>query len=521
MEKDELTSYLSALEREDCFRVDAVMKESPHELTQRVFFVGANGAEQGPFVRKIIHRESGMGAAYERIFAAQQKGKRFKHVPRLFECYQHGDYLVVVMEFARGETLQDFVYNRDPSVNLAAEVFPRICDAVTELHEAFDPPLIHRDLKPSNVMIAADSLTIIDFGIARDLKHDADSDTMKFGTREFAPPEQFGFGQTTVRSDVYALGMILYFCLTESIPTRQIRDAGFDAAEVPARMRPVLMRATALDPQERFSSAAELKSAFMASLSCEPPTKSQDDRKRAPNRRAAIIIGAILAIALVALAVLFAFGAMRTDNRETNGSDASGPSQTSTQPSETGNADASADEQIDNLISNDAGTSAPSRNGFDPATNICVTLAGVSFELPSYFNADVSEGDNGSTYRYAESGSSLAMLMTGQSEVADMQTDVKDAMDDFMAGVVESDANLFSKIVYSTDCELAGRPARVVEFKGSVQGISMTAKAVVFVDTDLSAGKRTVGSLFLGQTDNALFDYSADFSKTIASATPA
>ena len=521
MENDELTRYLSALEREDCYRVDAVMKESPHELTQRVFFVGSNGAEQGPFVRKVIRREPGMGAAYERIFAAQQNGKRFKHIPHLSECYQHGNHLVVVMEFARGETLQDFVYNRDPSVQLAAKVFPRICDAVAELHEAFEPPLIHRDLKPSNVMIADDSLTIIDFGIARDLKHDADSDTMKFGTREFAPPEQFGFGQTTVRSDVYALGMILYFCLTESIPTRQVRDAGFDAAEVPSHMRPVLMRATALDPQKRFSSAAELKGAFLEALSCKPSPKSSGAGKPAPNRRIAIVVSIVFAIALVAVAVLFALSATRSGDRESAAANANGSSQASTQPSEAENANATTDSQVENIITGSAETSAPSRNGFDPSTNLHVAIAQVSFELPSYFAADVSEGENGATYRYAESGSSLVMLMTGQSELADMQTDVKDAMDGFLAGVIGSDENLFSKITYSTDFELAGRPARIVAFTGNVQGLSMATKAVIFIDTDLSAGTRTVGSLFLGQTDNALFDYSADFAKTIASATPA
>ena len=213
METDELAQYLNSLHREDCYRVDAVLKESAFETTQRVYFVGSNGAENGPFIRKFIARESGLGSAYERIYAAQEAGRRFKHIPRVLECYQHGDQLAVVMEYVQGETLQDYVYREDPSPELAHAVFPALCDAVSELHDDFAPSIIHRDLKPSNIILSEGNLTIIDFGISREFKDDASADTTQFGTRAFAPPEQFGYGQTTVRSDVYALGMLLYFAL--------------------------------------------------------------------------------------------------------------------------------------------------------------------------------------------------------------------------------------------------------------------------------------------------------------------
>lgn len=62
------------------------------------------------------------------------------------------------------------------------------------------------------------SLVIIDLGIARVWRDGADADTVKFGTRSYAPPEQFGFGQTSVRSDIYALGALLFFCLTGTDP---------------------------------------------------------------------------------------------------------------------------------------------------------------------------------------------------------------------------------------------------------------------------------------------------------------
>lgn len=266
MGNDELAAYLDALQREDCYRVDEVVKESPYEVTQRVSFVGANGAQRGPFIRKFIKREAGLGSVYERLFEAQQEGRRFKHLPDVLECYPHDDELVVVMEYARGETLQELVYQSDPSVELARQAFPPLCDAASELHEDFDPPIIHRDLKPSNVIMSQGGCTIIDFGIAREYKDGVAEDTTRFGTRAFAPPEQFGFGQTTVRSDVYALGMLLYFCLTETIPAAHDRTSWYEDQRIPISLRGVIAKATAFDPMQRYASASELKAAFMRAL---------------------------------------------------------------------------------------------------------------------------------------------------------------------------------------------------------------------------------------------------------------
>ncbi|MDO4443358.1 MAG: serine/threonine-protein kinase [Slackia sp.] len=257
-----MSEHLDALQREECYRVDAVLKESPYEITQRVMFVGRNGAEQGPFIRKYIARDSGLGAVYARMCEAQRCGRRFRFLPRISDCYACGEDDVVIMEYVHGETLQDAVRRCGPSVAFAADVFPRLCDAVLELHEGFDAPIIHRDLKPSNIMISRDGLTIVDLGIARFYKDGADDDTRHFGTRAYAPPEQFGYGQTTVRSDVYALGMLLYFCLAGETPDVRVRDEGFFADCIPEPLRAVLMRATEFDPARRFGDVRELRSAF-------------------------------------------------------------------------------------------------------------------------------------------------------------------------------------------------------------------------------------------------------------------
>lgn len=130
----------------------------------------------------------------------------------------------------------------------------------------FAPPLIHRDLKPSNIVVSDGGLTIIDFGIARAFREGTGADTTHFGTRSYAPPEQFGYGQTDVRSDVYALGMLLYYLVTERDPDARVAMGGFAEPDVPPMLRPVLQRACAFDPAARFSSVRALKAAFLAAM---------------------------------------------------------------------------------------------------------------------------------------------------------------------------------------------------------------------------------------------------------------
>lgn len=253
----------------DSWRVDAVLKSGSLETTQLVYFVGHDGTELGPFVRKRLSLEAGLGHAYERVLAAQRQGSRFAHLPMIFDCARTGGQLTVVMEYVRGETLGALVGRQAGAaarLALVRRVFPQVCDAVSELAERFDPPIVHRDLKPSNVMVSGDDVTLIDLGIARTYKEGAEQDTAHFGTRVYAPPEQFGFGQTDVQSDVYALGMVLFFCLVGREPTARDREGGFGGTGLPEPLRAVIARATQLDPAARFASAHELREALLAAL---------------------------------------------------------------------------------------------------------------------------------------------------------------------------------------------------------------------------------------------------------------
>ena len=277
-EHDELGAYLAAVARDDCYRVvrplgaaarmgaDSSVTGQAGTITELVQFEGANGAALGPFVRKRIDLALGVGTAYQELYEAQCSGARFAHVPRIVECYKTGRELVVVSEFIPGETLDAFVNNAGPSLELSLSVVPAVCAAVAELHKAFDPPVVHRDLKPANIIVSEGpsglSATLIDFGIARRYREGAAADTVRFGTRSYAPPEQYGFGQTSVRSDIYALGMIALFCITGEEGHGQPSAESLARTGVTGPYADAILQATSFDPGRRFASAEAFCTAF-------------------------------------------------------------------------------------------------------------------------------------------------------------------------------------------------------------------------------------------------------------------
>lgn len=277
-ERDELGAYLAAVAREDCYRVvrplgaaarmgaDPSVTGQAGTITELVQFEGANGATLGPFVRKRIDLALGVGTAYQELYEAQCSGARFAHAPRIVECYKTGRELVVVSEFIPGKTLDAFVSEAGPSIELSLSVVPAVCAAVAELHKAFDPPVVHRDLKPANIIVSEGpsglSATLIDFGIARRYREGAAADTVRFGTRSYAPPEQYGFGQTSVRSDIYALGMIALFCITGEEAHGQPSAESLAHAGVTGPYADAILQATSFDPERRFASAEAFCTAF-------------------------------------------------------------------------------------------------------------------------------------------------------------------------------------------------------------------------------------------------------------------
>lgn len=249
------------------------------------------------YIRKQIANASNAGNAYELLYLAEKQGRKLACAPRVLDCYDIPGYQVVILEYLEGETLDAWVAQHGAGEKTTQFIFPKLCDAVAQLHASFDPSLIHRDIKPSNIMILADGtddlrnlqVKVIDFGIARLFNEDSDCDTRALGTRAYAPPEQFGYGQTDVRSDVYALGAVLYFMLTGATPhasfsSREKCDVFLSAAN-PA-LAAVIRKASAFDPQQRYQTVGELKAAFLHALPAstrESIERETDKQREASN----------------------------------------------------------------------------------------------------------------------------------------------------------------------------------------------------------------------------------------------
>ncbi|MDQ3927882.1 MAG: serine/threonine protein kinase, partial [Chloroflexota bacterium] len=190
------------------------------------------------------------------------------NLPTVAETFEELGKHFLVMEFIPGRTLLN-VIDAAPGfiANEQVMVWARqLFDVLLYLH-AQNPPIIYRDLKPANVMVVegTERIKLIDFGIARFHKAGKTRDTEAFGTAGYAPPEQYGKGQTDQRSDIYALAATLHHVITKHDPS--LNPFNWLPARrynhyVPHHVDGALQRALNLDPVKRFATVREFAEAL-------------------------------------------------------------------------------------------------------------------------------------------------------------------------------------------------------------------------------------------------------------------
>ena len=181
--------------------------------------------------------------------------EKYETLPRLISFHEENGVLTLIEEYVHGITADEMLKQHGPfSADAAKKIALAICDILHGLHSQ-DPPLIHRDIKPSNIMIGQNQeIWLLDFNAIREIKKDASRDTRLMGTPEFAAPEQYGFGQSDVRTDIYGLGITLNVLLTGSLPSETDRTPPF---------REIISRCTQIDPQGRYANVDVLRLALI------------------------------------------------------------------------------------------------------------------------------------------------------------------------------------------------------------------------------------------------------------------
>ncbi|MBO9339886.1 MAG: serine/threonine protein kinase, partial [Chloroflexus sp.] len=144
----------------------------------------------------------------------------FPNLPVVIDLFVYEGRPTMIMEFVPGKTLEAMIRDANAPM-LEQQVIGygiQLCRVLHYLHTR-QPPIIYRDMKPSNVIVTPDGvLKLIDFGVARRHKIGKTKDTIAMGSAGYAPPEQYGRGQTDARSDIYALGATMFHLLTAVPP---------------------------------------------------------------------------------------------------------------------------------------------------------------------------------------------------------------------------------------------------------------------------------------------------------------
>jgi serine/threonine-protein kinase len=216
----------------------------------------------------------------------------------------------IVMELVDGVTLRALLRHDGPlEWTRALRITAHVLDALEYSHER---GIVHRDIKPVNVMVTGDGVVkVMDFGIARAVQGTAPPLTAAghiMGTPQYFSPEQALGHPATPRSDVYSVGCLLYELLVGAVPFdgdsaitvayKHVRDEPIPPsahrADVPGTVDDLVLHALRKDPQLRFGSAAEMRSAVtrispdglsdLHGLVTVPAGGAH--RKRVPSRRA-------------------------------------------------------------------------------------------------------------------------------------------------------------------------------------------------------------------------------------------
>jgi len=220
----------------------------------------------------------------------------------------------IVMEFIEGVTLEDFARGERLPLEKSQELVEQVAEALDYAHER---GIVHRDIKPANIIITPDGgAKITDFGIAKLVQTQFTQPGQVLGTPAYMSPEQLTGGAVDGRSDVFSLGVILYWLLTGDKPfpgdttTAVSFKVVYKDPILPSELNPslgqnydhVVLRALAKDPAQRYQRGHELADDIEDLRNGRPPRSRAAAAAAAGPERTVVTGGPVVERTVVASA---------------------------------------------------------------------------------------------------------------------------------------------------------------------------------------------------------------------------
>ena len=194
------------------------------------------------------------------------------NIVEMYDVGEDNGTYYIVMEYIKGKTLKQLIKKRGAlTLSECIDIMLQLTDGVNIAHSSY---IIHRDLKPQNIMIQDNGeIKITDFGIAMALNNTQLTQTNSvMGSVHYLPPEQASGKGTTVKSDIYSMGIMFFELLTGSLPFKgenaveiafkQIKDDIPSVREInpsiPQSVENIILKATAKNPKNRYNNAKEM-----------------------------------------------------------------------------------------------------------------------------------------------------------------------------------------------------------------------------------------------------------------------
>ena len=235
---------------------------------------------------KVLRGELANDDKFVRRFQREALSASSLNHPNIVGMYDVGEdngNFYIVMEYIDGKTLKQLIKKRGHlTVSEAIDIMLQLTDGLASAHDSY---IIHRDIKPQNIMILEDGMIkITDFGIAMAINAaDLTQTNSVMGSVHYLPPEQAAGKGSTIKSDIYSLGILLYEMLSGTMPFRgetaveialkHIKDPMPSIrkvnSKVPQSVENIILKCTAKNPKNRYNNVRDLQEDLKSALSID------------------------------------------------------------------------------------------------------------------------------------------------------------------------------------------------------------------------------------------------------------